>query len=171
MPGDRSAPHSRPLRPWRSPRLRKEWRAQAALSGGGGLVDQGVHLIDLSRWFLVISSMSWGVRRLTSGTCKSMTTRSSAENCGRAMAQLHASWTEWKNLFSFEVFGRIGKLEITGLGGSYGEGACPLQDETRDGAARAFFLGVPRSGCIPGSRVRRVPERHSSRAPTFSRSR
>ncbi|HYB42668.1 MAG TPA: gfo/Idh/MocA family oxidoreductase, partial [Candidatus Methylomirabilis sp.] len=33
---------------------------------------------------------------------------------------LHASWTEWKNLFSFEVFGRTGKLEINGLGGSYG---------------------------------------------------
>jgi predicted dehydrogenase len=35
-------------------------------------------------------------------------------------AWLHASWTEWKNLFSFEVFGRIGKLQIDGLGGSYG---------------------------------------------------
>lgn len=38
---------------------------------------------------------------------------------GRA-AQLHASWTEWKNLFSFEIFGTQGKIEISGLGGSYG---------------------------------------------------
>src|SRR5664279_2020263 len=30
----------------------KEWRADAALSGGGELIDQGVHLIDLARWFL-----------------------------------------------------------------------------------------------------------------------
>jgi len=36
------------------------------------------------------------------------------------MAWLHASWTEWKNLFSFELFGRVGKLEVSGLGGSYG---------------------------------------------------
>ena len=36
------------------------------------------------------------------------------------VAFLHASWTEWKNMFSFEIFGRTGKLEITGLGGSYG---------------------------------------------------
>jgi predicted dehydrogenase len=36
------------------------------------------------------------------------------------IAFLHASWTEWKNLFSFEYFGRSGKLEISGLGGSYG---------------------------------------------------
>src|SRR5207253_10178125 len=33
----------------------------------------------------------------------------------REVAFLHASWTEWKNLFSFEICGRLGKLEITGL--------------------------------------------------------
>jgi predicted dehydrogenase len=36
------------------------------------------------------------------------------------VAFLHAGWTEWKNLFSFEICGRDGKLEITGLGASYG---------------------------------------------------
>jgi predicted dehydrogenase len=35
-------------------------------------------------------------------------------------AFLHATWTEWKNTFSFEICGRDAKLEITGLGGSYG---------------------------------------------------
>ena len=30
----------------------KEWRAQPEISGGGELIDQGSHLIDLSRWFL-----------------------------------------------------------------------------------------------------------------------
>jgi len=30
----------------------KEWRADAELSGGGELLDQGVHLVDLCRWFL-----------------------------------------------------------------------------------------------------------------------
>ena len=35
-------------------------------------------------------------------------------------AFLHASWTEWKNTFSVEIYGRTGKLEIAGLGGSYG---------------------------------------------------
>jgi predicted dehydrogenase len=33
---------------------------------------------------------------------------------------LHASCSEWKNLFSFEIYGRTGKLHIEGLGGSYG---------------------------------------------------
>jgi predicted dehydrogenase len=34
------------------PGYEREWRADAALSGGGELLDQGVHLIDLARWFL-----------------------------------------------------------------------------------------------------------------------
>ncbi len=35
-------------------------------------------------------------------------------------AFLHASCSEWKNLFSMEIYGRNGKLSIDGLGGSYG---------------------------------------------------
>jgi predicted dehydrogenase len=35
-------------------------------------------------------------------------------------AFLHVSCTEWKNLFSLEIYGRFGKLQIDGLGGSYG---------------------------------------------------
>ena len=30
----------------------KEWRAEPEKSGGGELIDQGMHLIDLARWFL-----------------------------------------------------------------------------------------------------------------------
>jgi predicted dehydrogenase len=35
-------------------------------------------------------------------------------------AFLHASCTEWKNLFSMEIYGNLGKLDLFGLGGSYG---------------------------------------------------
>ena len=35
-------------------------------------------------------------------------------------AFLHVSCSEWKNLFSIEIYGKLGKLEINGLGGSYG---------------------------------------------------
>jgi predicted dehydrogenase len=35
-------------------------------------------------------------------------------------AWLHVSCTEWKNHFSFEIYGRVAKLHIEGLGGSYG---------------------------------------------------
>ena len=32
----------------------------------------------------------------------------------------HTSWTEWKNLFSLEIFCATGKLQVDGLAGSYG---------------------------------------------------
>jgi predicted dehydrogenase len=35
-------------------------------------------------------------------------------------AWLHVSCTEWKNLFSFELYFRRAKLHVEGLGGSYG---------------------------------------------------
>ena len=99
----------------------REWRAQPERSGGGELIDQGVHLIDLSRWFL-------GEFSLVNGRAHTyfwdMPVEDNAflllETAHGQVAFLHASWTEWKNLFSFEIAGRFGKLHISGLGGSYG---------------------------------------------------
>ena len=39
----------------------------------------------------------------------------------KKIANLHASWTEWKNQFHFEIVGEKGKILIEGLGGSYGK--------------------------------------------------
>ena len=99
----------------------KEWRFVPQISGGGELIDQGSHLIDLSRWFL-------GDLRLAYGAAPTYFWQGKVDdNCFLAlegrdgrMAWLHASWTEWKNLFSFEIMGKTGKLTIDGLGGSYG---------------------------------------------------
>jgi predicted dehydrogenase len=98
-----------------------EWRAQRHRSGGGELIDQGVHLIDLARWFL-------GEFVEVSGFAHTYFWNMAVEDNGFLLlktgagqvAFMHASWTEWKNLFSFEIYGRDGKLEINGLGGSYG---------------------------------------------------
>ncbi len=99
----------------------REWRAVAEKSGGGELIDQGMHLIDLARWFLgdfeqvrgAIKTYFWQMPVEDNGFML-------LETAGGQVAFLHASWTEWKNLFSLEIAGRAGKLEITGLGGSYG---------------------------------------------------
>jgi predicted dehydrogenase len=99
----------------------REWRADPRSSGGGELLDQGLHLIDLSRWFggEVVRSVGH-----VASYFWPMAVEDNAFAClhidGDAVAWLHASWTEWKNLFSFEVFGRSGKLQVDGLGGSYG---------------------------------------------------
>jgi predicted dehydrogenase len=103
------------------PGYEAEWRAEPALSGGGELIDQGAHLIDLSRWFLGDFPHARGRARTYFWN---MPVEDNAflllETAGGQVAFLHASWTEWKNLFSFEIAGRMGKLEISGLGGSYG---------------------------------------------------
>ncbi len=99
----------------------QEWRADPKLSGGGELIDQGIHLIDLAGWFLGdfkkvdghVDTYFWKMpvddnAFLDLRTAKNQT------------AWLHVSCTEWKNLFSFEIYGRVTKLHIEGLGGSYG---------------------------------------------------
>jgi len=99
----------------------KEWRADPAISGGGELLDQGVHLIDLSRWFLGdfahvqghVGTFFWDMPAEDNGFLLLRTAEGQ-------VAWLHATWTEWKNTFSFEIFGRDAKLQIEGLGGSYG---------------------------------------------------
>jgi len=99
----------------------KEWRAVPEISGGGEAIDQGVHLIDLARWFL-------GDFVKVQGAAPTYYWHMPVEDnaffllstAHGQIAFLHASWTEWKNLFSFEFSGRNGKLEISGLGGSYG---------------------------------------------------
>jgi len=99
----------------------KEWRADPALSGGGELMDQGVHLIDLARWFLgdfsEVSGFAhtyfWQMPVDDNGFMLLKTPR-------QQVAFLHVSCTEWKNLFSLEIYGREAKLHVEGLGGSYG---------------------------------------------------
>ena len=99
----------------------REWRADPAVSGGGELVDQGVHLVDLARWFLgelphvsgFAHTYFW---RMPVDDNAFLTLRTAANQT----AFLHVSCTEWKNLFSLEIYGREGKLQIDGLGGSYG---------------------------------------------------
>jgi len=99
----------------------KEWRSNPVLSGGGELIDQGPHLIDLSRWFLgemtevqgFAHTYFWDMPVDDNGFMLLKTAKKQA-------AFLHASCTEWKNLFSMEIYGKLGKLDLSGLGGSYG---------------------------------------------------
>ncbi len=99
----------------------KEWRAKPERSGGGELIDQGPHLIDLSRWFLgefndvqgFAHTYFWDMPVDDNGFMLLKTEK-------KQTAFLHASCTEWKNLFSMEIYGRDGKLDLSGLGGSYG---------------------------------------------------
>jgi predicted dehydrogenase len=99
----------------------REWRADPALSGGGELIDQGVHLIDLAGWFLGDFSTVEGHATTSFWDMKvDDNAFLSLRTAAGQTAWLHASCTEWKNLFSFEIYGRDAKIAIDGLGGSYG---------------------------------------------------
>jgi predicted dehydrogenase len=101
----------------------KEWRADPKLSGGGQLLDQGVHVLDLFQWFLgdfqevkaFNTTSYWPMHPAEDNVFALLRTPKDA------IATMHASWTNWKNVFSFEVFGQKGFLSATGLGGHYGE--------------------------------------------------
>jgi predicted dehydrogenase len=104
------------------PGYEKEWRANKKISGGGELIDQGIHLIDLSRWFL-------GNFSRISGQLSNTFWKTSVEDNAflllktkqNQIASLHVSWTEWKNKFSYEIYGTNGYIICNGLGGVYGK--------------------------------------------------
>jgi predicted dehydrogenase len=106
------------------PGYEREWRADPARAGGGELVDQGMHLLDLCHWLA-------GPLPLHSALLRTEFWDAPVEDNaalilgepgtrGGPWALLHVSWTEWKNLFSLEVFCRTAKLQVDGLAGSYG---------------------------------------------------
>jgi predicted dehydrogenase len=99
----------------------KEWRFQKDISGGGELLDQGAHLIDLSNYFC-------GEMDEVSGFTEKLFWKSELEdsaffllkNKKNQISQMSVSCVEWKNVFSFELMLKTAKIQIDGLGKSYG---------------------------------------------------
>ncbi len=104
------------------PGYEKEWRADPQQAAGGQFVEQGTHAIDLFRWFLgeitEVACMT-GIRYFDQQALDD-NGMALLRAAGGAMASLHASLTQWKNQFSFEVFGTDGYVMVEGLGASYG---------------------------------------------------
>jgi predicted dehydrogenase len=99
----------------------KEWRSQVPVSGGGELLDQGVHVLDLAScllpdlqvqagycrshfWDAPVDDNTWAILSTPRGATFSM----------------HVSSSEWKNEFRFEVYTKKKKYQWLGLGRSYG---------------------------------------------------
>ena len=102
----------------------REWRVEPERSGGGELIDQGMHLLDLTHWLAgplplhsaLLRTHFWDTpvednAALLLGELQSRTD---------PWAMLHVSWTEWKNLFSLEIYCRTAKIQVDGLVRSYG---------------------------------------------------
>jgi predicted dehydrogenase len=101
-----------------------EWRADVQRGGGGEIVDQGMHLLDLTHWLLgplplhsaLVRTQFWDTE-VDDNAALILGERAVRD---APWAMLHVSWTEWKNLFSLEIYCRTAKLHVEGLVRSYG---------------------------------------------------
>jgi predicted dehydrogenase len=104
------------------PGYENHWCTDRDLSGGGALLEQGIHILDLFRHLVgepvhVLAQTSryfWGFPEVEDNCFVLLKTQSSQTG------QIHVSWTQWINIFSLEVFGREGYLHLTGRDGHYG---------------------------------------------------
>ncbi len=102
----------------------REWRAEPARSGGGELIDQGMHLLDLTHWIAGPLPLHSALLRTSFWDApvddNAALLLGAADDRKAPWAMLHVSWTEWKNTFSMEIYCRTAKLQIDGLVRSYG---------------------------------------------------
>ncbi len=102
------------------------WRAERKLSGGGILIDQGIHMLDLFLYFggefdevkSFISNLYWK-SDIEDNAFVIMRNNSSG-----VVASLHSTMTQWRHLFSLEVFLEKGYMVLNGLktsSGTYGD--------------------------------------------------
>ena len=125
------------------PGYEKEWRADPTIVSGGQLMEQGIHAIDLFRWFLgkfsevtgFTSTRAWNIAPLEDNAFALFRTAKGQ------IASVHSSLTQWKNLFNLEIFGQDGYIIVEGLGGGYGTEKAtlgkkaffePFKDETTE---------------------------------------
>jgi len=119
----------------------ESWRCDKTQAGGGILLDQGIHLLDLVRMFLgdivevksMVATAHWDAPLEDNAFALLRDTR------GR-IAQIHSSSTQWKHRFTFEVYLSKGYLSVDGIltpSRRYG-------DETLTIARRALDPGAAR---------------------------
>ena len=103
------------------------WRAKKELAGGGILLDQGIHMLDL---FLLlagdfdevqamVSNLYWKLEGIEDNVFANFRNRHTG-----VVASLHSTMTQWRHMFSLEVFLERGHIVLNGLktqSGTYGE--------------------------------------------------
>lgn len=101
------------------------WRANKELSGGGIFLDQGIHMLDL---FLMMANDFDEVKSFVSNLYWHLGVEDNVfaifRNKNGQVAQLHSTMTQWRHLFSFEIFLEKGHIIINGLltnSGTYGK--------------------------------------------------
>ncbi len=131
-------------------RFRESWRSKPEIAGGGILLDQGIHLLDLFSLFLgpldpvdaVLTDSYWGCG-VEDNAFVLLKSRQGIP------AFLHSSATLWKHTFRLEIGCREGYVTATGLlsqSGSYGREQLVIGKRQFEDEASA--LGNPREEIV-----------------------
>ncbi len=103
------------------------WRAKPELAGAGIMLDQGIHMLDLFLYFCggfdvvhaLVSNLYWKIEGIEDNVF-AIFKNSQTGVC----ASLHSTMTQWRYLFSLEIFLEGGALILNGLktsSGVYGD--------------------------------------------------
>jgi 1,5-anhydro-D-fructose reductase (1,5-anhydro-D-mannitol-forming) len=102
-----------------------DWRSEKKLAGGGIFLDQGIHMLDLFMHFVgkfnevksFVSNIYW------KGDIEDNVFALFKNNKGQ-VASLHSTMSQWRHIFSLEIFMEQGYIVLNGLktsSDSYGE--------------------------------------------------
>ena len=126
------------------------WRNDSNLAGGGILLDQGIHMVDLFRHFC---GEFEDVQSLVTTSFWDIPVEDNAfailRNNKNQVALLHSSATQWKHRFKLEICLQAGYININGLLSStrsYGEET--LTYAKRQFEDESFAFGKPREETI-----------------------
>jgi predicted dehydrogenase len=108
------------------------WRARKELAGGGILLDQGIHMLDLFLFFAgefnvvhaLVSNLYWKLDIEDNVFAQFLNTKTGVA------ASLHSTMTQWRHLFSLEIFLENGHIVVNGLktpSGTYGDEVLTLE--------------------------------------------
>ena len=127
------------------------WRSKRETAGGGILLDQGIHMIDLFRMFC---GDFQEVKSFISNSYWNLNVENDAfailRNKKEQLAFIHSSSTQWKHTFSLEISLEEGYINLDGILSStrsYGQGE-RLVTARRQFEDEAYSVGNPQENVI-----------------------
>jgi len=125
------------------------WRSDKEQAGAGILLDQGIHMVDLLRYFCgdfvevksMVTTAHWNINVEDNAFAL-------LRDAQGRIAQLHSSSTHWKHRFSLEVYMSDGYLSVNGIltsTRSYGDETLSVARKQFDDG---FALGKPREEIV-----------------------